>query len=240
MVAGTSLQLSALVENDSSAVTWSASAGAITSGGLYTAPSTPPADGTVVVGANAGGVEASITITILPVPASQSEPVAIPVAESATTTPPAAGSGTIHSSPAHSSTVYRPQAMLIGRRLVMTTKATKAGRIRLSAYLGHRLLGTCVARTLPGRTFTCRLTLGQDIPLDSRLGILASLRIGSRVLSSWRLPAPVAQMKMKVNTPNVRAASTAASTGRPALTSMAGMVSWQAWCSPGAARRGAL
>lgn len=240
MVAGTSLQLSALVENDSSRVTWSASAGAITSGGLYTAPAAPPADGTVVVTANAGAVEASVTIMILPVPASQSEPAAIPSAESATRTPPAAGSKTIQTYPQRPPAVYRPEAMLIGRRLIMSTKVTKAGHIRLSAYIGHRLLGTCVAKTLPGRTFTCRLTLGPDIRLHSRLSIVASLRIGSKVLSSWRPAARVAQMKMKMSGPSVRAASAAASTGKLAPASMAGMASWQAWCSPGPVPRGAL
>ena len=49
MTAGTSVQLSAHVVNDSPTVTWGASAGSITTGGLYAAPSEPPAGGTVTV-----------------------------------------------------------------------------------------------------------------------------------------------------------------------------------------------
>jgi hypothetical protein len=49
MAAGSSVQLTAHVSNDSPTVTWGASAGAITTGGFYTAPAKPPAGGTVTV-----------------------------------------------------------------------------------------------------------------------------------------------------------------------------------------------
>ena len=42
MIAGTSVQLAAKISNDGPAVVWEASAGSITAGGLYTAPSEPP------------------------------------------------------------------------------------------------------------------------------------------------------------------------------------------------------
>jgi hypothetical protein len=67
MTAGTSVQLKAAVSNDSPTVTWTASAGSITSGGLFTAPSEPPAGGNVVVTATTSkGAEAHATITIVP------------------------------------------------------------------------------------------------------------------------------------------------------------------------------
>jgi hypothetical protein len=188
MLVGTSVQLSALVINDSPEVTWGARAGSITSGGLYTAPSEPPAGGVAVITARSSkGAVASVAITVQSAPAAASLPVAGPAA------PAGVGSPTSTQPPA----VSRPEAMLIGRKLIMTTRASKAGHIRLSAYLGHRLLGTCAAKTLAGRSFTCRLTLGKHIRLSSRIAVVASLRIGSTVLSSLRPAAPVPEMKMK-------------------------------------------
>ena len=65
MVAGTSVQLSAHVTNDIPGVTWKASAGSIATSGLYTAPSTPPAGGTVVVTATSSkGAQAQATIQV--------------------------------------------------------------------------------------------------------------------------------------------------------------------------------
>jgi Lysyl oxidase/Bacterial Ig domain len=188
MLVGTSVQLSALVANDGPGVTWSASAGSITPGGLYTAPSEPPAGGVAVIAArSARGATASVAIAIQPAPPATS----LPAAESAT--PP-------KSSPAaHPPAIDRPQAMLIGRKLIMTTRASKTGRIRLSAYLGHRLLGTCAARTPAGRSFTCQVTLGRRIRLNARITVVASLRIGGKVVQSLRPRAPVPEMKMEMN-----------------------------------------
>ena len=186
MLVGTSVQLSALVANDGPGVTWSASAGSITPGGLYTAPSEPPAGGVAAITARSSkGATASVAIAIQPAPAAKSLP--------------AAESGTPPKSSTHPPAIYRPQAMLIGRKLIMTTRASKTGRIRLSAYLGHRLLGTCAARTLAGRSFTCQVTLGKRIRLDARIAVLASLRIGHKVMQSLRPAAPVPEMKMKMN-----------------------------------------
>ncbi|MCW3068869.1 MAG: lysyl oxidase-like protein [Solirubrobacterales bacterium] len=66
MTAGTSVQLTAHVTNDSATVTWTASAGSITSGGLYTAPSEPPAGGTATVTATtAKGAHDQRTIEVI-------------------------------------------------------------------------------------------------------------------------------------------------------------------------------
>jgi hypothetical protein len=179
MIAGTSVQLSATVTNDSGGVAWSASAGTITAGGLYTAPATRPAAGVAIVKAQSeSGVNDQDTIAILPVP---------------TPAPaPEAGSG------ASASILSTPRAVLIGRKLIMTTKVMRAGRIRLSAYLrGHRL-GTCVARTPSDRTFTCRLTLPPRVSLHARISIWATLRIGHRLLQRVRPAAAIAPMKMSI------------------------------------------
>ncbi len=205
MIAGTSVQLTAAVTGDSPEVTWSASAGSITSGGLYTAPST--AGGTAEVTARSSkGAAAGVAIAIQSTPAAVSIPAAGAAPSSGVATPQPA--------------VYRPTATLIGRKLIMTTKASKAGRIRLGAYLGHRLLGTCAAKTLANRSFTCRLTLGKRIRLNSRITVVASLRVGSEVFRSTRAAAPVPEMKM--------------AGGRKHATHIVGRKAsaWQFWCSP--------
>jgi hypothetical protein len=67
MKAGTSVQLTAHVTNDSPTVTWAASSGQVTSGGMYTAPAEPPAGGSATVTATTSkGAKASVSIEIQP------------------------------------------------------------------------------------------------------------------------------------------------------------------------------
>ena len=197
MIAGTSVQLSALVSNDGPAVVWEASGGSITAGGLYTAPSEPPPGGTVLVSAHGeDGAADQRTIAILPVP----PPVAMPAATPATDAVPQSAPGGAGLTPGGSASpskgLSRPRVTLIGRELIMTTKVAEAGRVRLSAYLGRRELGGCVARTPADRTFTCRLKLGKRVPLDARISVLASLRVGGALLQQSRPAARVQEMKM--------------------------------------------
>jgi hypothetical protein len=77
----------------------------------------------------------------------------------------------------------RPRAMLVDRELVMTTVASVAGRVRLSAYLGKRRLGSCVAQTPARRRFTCRVPLHSKNPSRERIALVASLRAGGRLLA---------------------------------------------------------
>jgi len=77
MTAGTSVQLSADVTHDSPTVTWRASAGSITAGGLYTAPSEPPVGGKVSLTATtAKGAQVTVWVEITPPPATTSGPPA--------------------------------------------------------------------------------------------------------------------------------------------------------------------
>ncbi len=226
MIAGTSVQLSALLSNDSPGVTWSASSGSITSGGLYTAPAEPPIGGAVVIAARgAGGAEDRVMVLIRPAPIAQDN--SAPPQSSAPSTPGATPSSPSGKSASHLPTLYRPEAMLIGRQLIMTTRVSKAGRVRLSAFIGHRRLGTCAARTPGDRSFTCRLTLGKRIRLNTRITIVASLRIGGRVLSSTRPAAPVPQMKMNMGGPPTKHATQVATRALGHDAS-----SWRFWCSP--------
>ncbi len=67
MQAGSSVQLTAKVVNDSPTVTWGASAGTVTSEGRYTAPSEVPAAGKVTVTATTSkGAKAEKTIEVTP------------------------------------------------------------------------------------------------------------------------------------------------------------------------------
>jgi len=214
MTAGTSVQLSAHVENDSEAVTWAASAGTITPGGLYTAPGVVPPGATVTVSATSvRGASDSRTITINAI----SVPLPAPEA-------PLASSGVQGSrESSRTASVSRPQVALIGRSLIMTTLPTAPGRVRLSAYLGHRRLGTCVTVTPADRSFTCRLRLARGLPLHARISVLASLRDGPTLVRSLRPAAPITQMKMQGGPAGARAALAAASF----------------WCTPAAVKHGA-
>jgi hypothetical protein len=120
----------------------------------------------------------------------------LPVPATPSVAPPAAAP--VSSGPSSPSTgVSRPQVTLIGHTLIMTTRASEVGRVRLSAYLGRRRLGTCVTQTAADRTFTCRLKLGKGISVDARISVWASLRVGGGVLLRQSRPAArVQEMKM--------------------------------------------
>jgi hypothetical protein len=204
MIAGTSVQLSARASTGDT-LQWSATAGTITSGGLYTAPAAPPAGGYVTVTARAAsGAQDHRTIAIVPVPAVIPAPTLTPSVPPDAATPASPG-------------VSRPQVVRLGRRLIMTTRPTVAGRLRLTAYLGKRKLGTCVTEIPAGRSFTCRVTLAANVTRHARIAVLATLRTASTLVQSLRAAAPVAEMKMSSSHP-------------PAHASRASAL--QFWCGP--------
>jgi Lysyl oxidase/Bacterial Ig domain len=203
IVAGMSVQLSAQVTNDSSTVTWAASAGTITQAGLYTAPSEP---GSVTVTATTSkGAKDQKTIKVVAPPPDEPAPessLAAPGGSTTVTNPASGGQqlGTVGTLGSKTSTariaVSRPVVELVGRTLVMTDRAGAPGRIRLSAYLGKHRLGTCATLTPAGRSFTCRVSLPKQISLRARIRVVASLRDGAALVSSVRAAAPVAPMRM--------------------------------------------
>jgi hypothetical protein len=225
MIAGTSAQFSALVSNDNSEVTWSVGAGSITSGGLYIAPAEPPVGGTVtVIARSAKGAQGERTIVILPVPPPVAAPAASLPPERAPPSRPSGVGSTLGSSASSPPGVSRPQAMLIGRKLIMTTRVSEAGRVRLSAYLGKRRLGTCVTQSPANRTFTCRLTLGRGVSIDAQISVWASLRVGRLVQRQLRPAARVQEMKMAGGPGQIA--------GAPGLIVHGRELSWQLLCSP--------
>jgi len=214
MTAGTSVQLTASVVDDPGAVEWSASGGSVAPSGPLSRQGTfqaPREAGVVTVTARLADNKAIVaqqTIRIAPVPAPKPAPE-VPVSEPAPAPgPPPIGSGvagTKAESPKPS--VSRPQAAYIGNFLVMTTRPTVAGRVRLSAYSGKHLLGTCATQTPGGRRFTCRIKLRSTASRHSRVSVLASLRVGSLVVGS-RLPAErIPEMRMKPAGKGARIAS---------------------------------
>ena len=174
VVAGTSVQLAALVAHTGSGVTWHASSGHLTSGGLFTAPSPASHGSSVVLSATAAnGAHDQRMLTIVPVPSDQAAPAA-PLAAQA-----------------------EPQAQWIDGKLVMSTRVRETGRVRLTAYFRKQRLGDCAAETPANRGFTCRLELGKAF-WHASIGVVASLRVGGKVLTSRRAAAPIPQMQMSV------------------------------------------
>jgi hypothetical protein len=180
MVAGTSVQLQATVTDDAPAVTWSADGGAITAGGLFTAPLPAPADGDVRITArSAGGGRDERTVRIDPAPNPQPAPLPGPAAP--------------QPDPVAGDRLTRPAAVRIGRRLILNVRPLQAGVVRLTAYAGKRRLGTCRALSPAGRQFACRLRIPRPLrPKTVRIRVVASLRIDGRVVAvRTRAPAPV-------------------------------------------------
>ncbi len=229
MIAGSSLPLATTVANDTGAVEWEASAGSLESSGandrstVYTAPATPPPGGVVRLLARLHDDpevkdERTITIEAQPVDEPLPEVPPAPATKSPAPTPP---TGTpappVTTKPGPAPHLSPPRVMLFGRSLVISTTPRLAGRVRLSAYLGARRLGTCVAQTPPGRSFTCVVKLKHGVSLQAAIKVQASLRIGSQLWEQTRPAAVVPEMKMRPIGKSSRASLASAD---------------QYWCSP--------
>ena len=213
LLAGTSLELSTTVANDSGGVEWEASTGAVKpvgtlgSDAVYTAPTLVSAGSTATLTARLHddpAVKDEISVKLIAPPASEplpEVPAVPPVVESHPTARPAPSHPNLTpvsvaplKPAAHLST---PRAMLLGSRLFISAVPQQAGRIRLSVYLGTRRLGTCAAVTPGRRTFTCAIRLKSRAFWSVPLRIVASLRDGAYVWSATRPPKQVPEMKMR-------------------------------------------
>jgi hypothetical protein len=188
----------------------------------YTAPLVAPADPMVTVTARLRddpAVSDEQTIDIEPVPPDESAPEVpepeAPAAEPPATKPPSGSEPTSSQNQSGAganagaqgtagfkagalpASVARPRAMIVGRVLVMTTIPSVAGRVRLTAYLRGRMLGTCATQTPPERTFTCRVSLSRSISLRTPLTVRASLRTAGGVVYAVRRAQRVPEMKMR-------------------------------------------
>ncbi len=114
----------------------------------------------------------------------------------ATSPPSIPGPAPAAAQPATRAGISRPRALLAGRELVISTVATLAGSIRLTAYHSGHELGSCASVTPAGRAFTCRIALARGVSLRARIAVSATLRAGRRHLSV-SLPAQVVpEMRM--------------------------------------------
>jgi hypothetical protein len=220
LVAGTSGTLAAASKNDTGAIEWSATGGAtVKAEGLrgetasLAAPSLP---GTITVTARLAddkAVSASRNVDVTAAPVPQPAPGLPPVG-----TPPEGGvRGQTVVKPV---LLTRPEAMLVGPNIEMSTRVGIAGRARLSLYLGRQLLGSCVSPTPANRTYTCKLKLSRAHRRD-RLRVIATLRTGPRLLATSLGPERIPKMVM------VRAGSLHLGAHGASYASLF-------WCSPSA------
>ncbi|MDH3724806.1 MAG: Ig-like domain-containing protein, partial [Thermoleophilia bacterium] len=154
LIVGTSAQLSASVLNGSRGVAWSvngvaggnATAGTITSGGLYVAPASVPRGGKVTVRATSiddPSEFAEKSITIVPRPDSKPKP------------------GAKHA-------ISEPRVVVTKGRTILTTQAKVAGSFTVVArYLRPgkkaRVIGRCKAARKAGRTLRCTLRYSKKL-----------------------------------------------------------------------------
>ncbi len=186
MFAGTSIQLSALLAGPHGALIWSASAGTIGPGGLFTAPALEHAR-TVTIHAGAAGARGeSLRIRVRPVPVEAAAPAA------AALSPARPGPG----GRARGADLTPLQAMLFNDEVVLTAGAQQAGMVTIVARADGKLLGSCSTPTPGGVTVTCRLSM-HGAPRDAILDASARLLVGHHVLARRTVSgAAVPAMKM--------------------------------------------
>lgn len=168
LIAGTSAQLSATVSNAPGGVGWSTTAGTITQDGLLTAPSVPPAGGTLTVRATSTAnpaLASEAVIAVTPPPDPQPAPLPGP-------TPVVTGT-------ASKKLLSRLTVGHAGRRIVVGTVTTgpKAGRIDVVVTLKNRVLGRCGARVGARKTVSCKIVMADGYPLTKvRITVKLSIR----------------------------------------------------------------
>ena len=215
LTTATTAPLEARESDDGSGIEWTTTGGSIKAEGngekaVLTAPSTPE---TITVTATLKDKKASKSIAIpitAPAPAEPAPSVPVEI-------PQTGGSGGVAGNTA-SHGLSHPRAMLFGRRLVITTTPYAAGRLKVEALVGKRVLGSCGAVTPARRQFTCHIKLPSKFSLKAHISIVASLKEADNKTSTIRLSARVIpQMKMVM----------ASSIGGAAALRITGF-----WCSP--------
>ncbi len=197
MLTGTSVQLTATVTGDPPSVQWrvngvlggTTATGTITSLGLYTAPATPPAGGSVTIRATSAHAQGEVSIRIDPQPAPVPAPSPHPHPAPAPPPTPAPDSVPVRRpSPSPSCPVPAPApeqlatpapllppiarqrrkplpllaAPTLARRgnvLVIGASSRLGGTVEVSAWKGSSRIGRCLARTPASRSLTCQIRL---------------------------------------------------------------------------------
>jgi len=161
MVAGTSTQLSAGVTGAPGGVTWSTSAGSISSAGLLSAPAAPPAGGKLTVTATSienpeASAQAAITVTS---PSGGPAPITLNMA---------AGNKLL-------------SALKIGRKGPRTivgkvVTGSTAGTVTFTTTFGRKVLGRCVVKAKARKAVICKITLKRSYPL-TKVRITAKITV---------------------------------------------------------------
>ena len=178
MTVGTSVQLSAHVANDSPTVTWAASGGTITQGGLYTAPSEPPVSGKVTVMATtAKGAKDQRAIAIVaapPVEPAPESPQVEPPLE-----PPAGSTPTSEPTPTPTTGMITGSAQPSGG----SSSGTQQSSPGAGAVLGEKTVTAHIAVDRPTVTLFGRTLVMTALPLGPG-AIRLSAFLGARRLGS--------------------------------------------------------
>jgi hypothetical protein len=198
VTSGTAAQIDALAAGTGGPVTFTSSAGEISSDGLFIAPHVDrPTAVTIGVAAKSARGQ-SLDVIVDPVSSSASAPAPAAASVSATGT----GSSGL--------ALGQLSAIIINRELVITTAAGRAGIATITARAGHRLLGTCSNTALAGTGVTCRLSL-RGASRKADLHVSAVLRSGHRVLGSRRVSGvAVPTMQMLAKLPGIKGGVSAA------------------------------
>ena len=165
LVAGTSAQLSASVVGAPPGVNWSASAGTISADGLYVAPSTPPAGGSVTITASSAAspnLKGSVAIAIT---AASTAPAPTAVSRLPTTRPLLSSLRTGH----------------VGKRVIVGKVVTgnAAGTLKFTATIKKTVLGRCTIKAKANKTVSCRIVLKRAYPLK-KVTMTAQLKVGKK------------------------------------------------------------
>ena len=165
LVAGASAQPGASVVGAPPGVTWSASAGTISSDGLYVAPGTPPPGGSATITASSAAspnLKGSVTIAIT---AASTAPAPTAVSRLPTTRPLLSSLRTGH----------------IGRRVIVGKVVTgnAAGTLKFTATLKKTVLGRCTVKAKANRTVSCKIVLKRSYPLK-KITMTAQLKTGAK------------------------------------------------------------
>ena len=117
------------------AVSWSADHGAVTPGGVFTAPATVPPGGVATVRASTpSGLAAEVRMTVEAAPRVRPAP-----------------------SPARGSGVLRLSARRVGGRIVAAVVPRRSGRLRITVLARGRRVSGCRRRVLARRSYACRV-----------------------------------------------------------------------------------
>jgi len=209
MLAGTSVQLTATVTPQPSTVQWrvngvlggTTATGTITTGGLYTAPATPPPGESVTIRATSVNASSEVTIRIEPLSAPAPAPAPVPAPAPAPAPSPAATPAPTPT-PEKLSTAapllpptVAPRKLLpilgapaLARRgnvLVIGALSRKAGTVEVSAWKGASRLGRCVARTPASRSLTCQIRFRPSLRIAG-VRVTVRLLVGGKAVALRR------------------------------------------------------